>query len=303
MDCMTTSDQPALAVTVALLRETSLAKAAAGLGIARDAVLVAVRATEQMLGVRLFVFATGSVDRIEVTADGRRFLHLAPQLMAHERRFVNAFSADCAAQPLRVLASQYLASYLLIDILGRYKRAYPRAPLRLSIRTEQQILGALLQCEERTVGFAAPVDFSEDVRYLHWFDLNWSLLVPESHRFAAYARAVSLRELADEELILFEQGSTGRQHVLEALHAAQVRPCCGMQATGTHTIVQMVEAGFGVAILPLLASGRVTAGHAVRVVPLVEPVQPIQSGILVANAWAEDPQILDLIAFVRAAAV
>ncbi|MBI2398026.1 MAG: hypothetical protein HYV17_09520 [Xanthomonadales bacterium] len=296
------ADRPSLDATLTLLREGSLA-AAAGVGRDAEAVLVAARAVESRLGVRLFAFAPGSPDRIEATADGRRFLHRAPRLLAEERQFLDAFQCDAEAQSLRVLCSHYLASYLLIEIIGRYLAAHPALPLRLSVRTEQQILGALLQGEERAVGFAAPVDFPEEVRYTHWFDLQWALVVPCAHRFATPARAVSLQELAQEKLILFEPGSTGRQHVLEALHAAQVRVSAAMQATGTGVIVQMVEAGLGVAILPLLASGRVTAGHAVRVVPLVESVQPIQSGILVANAWAEDPQILDLIAFVRAAAI
>ena len=54
-----------------------------------------------------------------------------------------------------------------------------------------------------------------------------------------------------------------------------------MEITNTETIVRLVEAGLGVSIVPLMASGVVTQGRRVSVRPLAERIRPIDSGVLI----------------------
>jgi DNA-binding transcriptional LysR family regulator len=42
----------------------------------------------------------------------------------------------------------------------------------------------------------------------------------------------------------------------------------------------MVEAGLGIAIVPLLPSGAVTKGRRISVIALDAPIRPIHSGVL-----------------------
>jgi DNA-binding transcriptional LysR family regulator len=91
---------------------------------------------------------------------------------------------------------------------------------------------------------------------------------------------VRLQDLVSEPLILYERGSTGRQHVLDAFHDYGLVPRVTLETTSTETIVSMVEAGLGVSIVPLLASGVVTRGRRVDVRPLNGAIRPIHSGIL-----------------------
>jgi DNA-binding transcriptional LysR family regulator len=53
-----------------------------------------------------------------------------------------------------------------------------------------------------------------------------------------------------------------------------------METTNTEIIVRMVEAGLGVSIVPLLASGVVTRSRRVIVRNLTAHIRPIQSGVL-----------------------
>lgn len=281
-----------------LLDTGSVTRTAASCRRTPEQVLTTARSLEQQLGTKLISMIDGNPNRIEPTSAGRVFQHRGRRLLEEERHFVKSVSGQRRDNQLRVFASHYLASYLLIDLIADYRRAHPDVALRLSVRTEQQVMGAMLQSTECAVGFCAPVDFPEDVDYTHWFDMTWSLVVPEGHALATRA-SVSMSDLTDEELILFEAGSTGRQHVLEAFHTAGARPRVGMQATTTAIIVQMVEAGLGVSLLPLLDSGRVTEGKAVTVVPLRERLQPIQSGIFVPAAFSGDPLVQDFIAYAR----
>src|SRR4029077_73016 len=112
------------------------------------------------------------------------------------------------------------------------------------------------------------------------FSLGWSLITPAQHRFLR-AGEVRLHDLTDVPLILFERGSTGRQHVMDAFHGQGLSPRVDMETTNTEIIVRMVEAGLGVSIVPLMPSGRVTRGRRVGVRSLGDQIRPIHSGILV----------------------
>jgi DNA-binding transcriptional LysR family regulator len=91
---------------------------------------------------------------------------------------------------------------------------------------------------------------------------------------------VTLDDLGSEPLILYERGSTGRQHVLDAFHEHGLAPRVALETTSTETIVSMVEAGLGISIVPLLPSGAVTRGRRVVVLPVGAKIRPIHSGIL-----------------------
>src|SRR5204863_3678864 len=111
------------------------------------------------------------------------------------------------------------------------------------------------------------------------FSMDWSLIAPLKHPLLKMPR-LQLKQLVDVPLILFERGSTGRQHVIEAFHGQGLSPRVDMEATNTEIVVRMVEAGLGVSIVPLMSSGIVTRGRRIGMCPLGHQIRPIHSGIL-----------------------
>src|SRR5260221_14362985 len=109
--------------------------------------------------------------------------------------------------------------------------------------------------------------------------MGWSLITPQNHPLLR-KKQVRLKDLTDIPLILFERGSTGRQHIMDAFHGAGLSPRVDTETTNTEIIVRMVEAGLGVSIVPLMPSGMVTKGHRVGVRGLGRQIRPIHSGIL-----------------------
>jgi DNA-binding transcriptional LysR family regulator len=128
--------------------------------------------------------------------------------------------------------------------------------------------------------------------------MDWSLLVPRRHSLLNKQK-VRLADVVNEPLILFERGSTGRQHVLDAFQERGLNPRVSMETTTTEIVVRMVEAGLGVAIVPLLPGGVVTRGRKVGVVPIVESIRPINSGILTRRGETLSQAAQEFIAFVR----
>lgn len=102
---------------------------------------------------------------------------------------------------------------------------------------------------------------------------------------------VTLEEISRRPLILFEPGSTGRQHILEAFYNAGLTPKVAMEATTTSVIVRMVEAGLGVSLVPVLRSGAVTRGLNVRQLPISQKIRPLHTGIFVSPACRADDAV------------
>ncbi len=100
-------------------------------------------------------------------------------------------------------------------------------------------------------------------------------------------------------LIVFERGSTGRQHVLDAFHGLGLSPRVDMEATTTGIVVKMVEAGLGVSLVPLMPNGAVTRGVRVGVRSLAGQIAPINSGILLRRGEKPGPAAEAFIRFLR----
>lgn len=284
-----------LAAVVALIEAGDFGRAAQQCARTQTRLRGDLRDVETWLGVALArVDASGQV---QPSAEGLRWLPRAQALLGEAERLRDLFRQQACARELRVICSHYLASYLLIDRLQAFRLRHPGVVLKLSVRTEIQILSALQQDSLCSVGFCAPLESPPGLRYRHWFSMLWSAVLSVDHPLAQ-RRSLSLVDLAREPLILFEPGSTGRQHLLQAFHRAGVEPQVALQATTTALIVQMVEAGLGVAVLPLLPSGCVTAGRALAVVPVSERIEAIDSGIFMRPEWADDPLANELIDWV-----
>jgi DNA-binding transcriptional LysR family regulator len=177
------------------------------------------------------------------------------------------------------VASHYLIAYVLIDAVRQFHAANPDIRVRLTSRTERDIEQVLLEDVHVSLGVAAPYAPSPELAYSHLFSMDWSVITPARHRLLRQEQ-VTLSQLAEHPLILYESGSTGRQHLVDAFLRRGIAPAVEMETTNTDLIVRMVEAGLGVSIVPLLPSGAVTRGRRVGVRPLADEVRPIDSGIL-----------------------
>jgi DNA-binding transcriptional LysR family regulator len=148
------------------------------------------------------------------------------------------------------------------------------------------------------MGVAAPYEPSPDFDYHELFAMSWSLITPQRHSLST-SRRVRLHDVAAQPLIIYERGSTGRQHVLDAFHENGVAPHVAFETTSTETIVSMVEAGLGISIVPLLPSGAVTRGRRVEARRLDATIRPIHSGVLLRRGERLSAPAMRLFDFIR----
>jgi DNA-binding transcriptional LysR family regulator len=268
-----------VAAFVELARQGTLREAAAVLHITEQGVRNRLVALEKRLRVELYRKQRGPRRVHPLTEQGQQFLPHALAFLERARQLAEIFHRSNEPHEIHVAATQYLILYVLIDAVRRFHAAYPHIRVRLSNRTEQEIESDLLRDPEVVLGVAAPYEASPELEYRHLFSMNWSVITPLSHPLLR-KKSIELNDLIDLPLILFERGSTGRQHVIDAFHGSGLSPRVDMETTNTEIIVRMVEAGFGVSIVPLMPSGVVTRGHRLGKRSLGNRIRPIHSGIL-----------------------
>jgi DNA-binding transcriptional LysR family regulator len=278
------ADYPSLstdqvAAFVELARLGSLRHAARELHITEQGLRNRLLALEARLRVELYRKSRGPRRATPLTEQGREFLPQALAFLERARQLAEHFRSSGEPREIHVAATQYLILYVLIDAVRRFHEAYPDIRVRLSNRTEEEVEEALLHDPEVALGVAAPYESAPELEYIHLFSLSWSLITPPGHPLVRRPR-LRLRDLVDLPLILFEHGSTGRQHVMEAFHGEGLSPRVDMETTNTDIIVRMVEAGLGVSVVPLMPGGEVTRGRKVSVRSLGDQIRPIHSGIL-----------------------
>jgi DNA-binding transcriptional LysR family regulator len=287
-----------VAAFVALAQQGSVRLAAEKLTITEQGARSRLLTLEERLGVELYRKRRGARRSTPLTSDGARFLPHAIAFLERAGELGDLFSNAPENQEIHIVASQYLTLYLLIDAIKRFHVAFPSVHVRLSVRTEKEIEDALLSDPGVTVGVAAPYEASTELEYRHLFSMDWSVITPPRHPLSR-KRVLRLQHLSDQPLILFERGSTGRQHVFDAFHAQGITPRVDMEMTNTEVIVRMVEAGLGVSIVPLLPSGAVTRGRRVEVRGLGRQIRPIDSGVLMRRGEKLPPAAARLVDFMR----
>ena len=277
-----------VAAFVELARQGSLHAAAAALHLTEQGVRNRLLVLESRLRVSLYQKRRGPRRSGPLTDQGRRFLPHALAFLERAARLTELFAGVPEQREVHVAATQYLILYTLINAIARFRKVFPDVQVRLSNRTEREIEAGLLNDPDLDFGVAAPYEAATSLEYRHLFSLDWGLIAAPRHPLLRRP-ALTLRELADQPLICYERGSTGRQHVLDAFHALSLSPRLIMETTNTEIVVRMVEAGLGLALAPLLPDGGVTRGHRVGVRMLPGQVRPIQSGVLLRRGAGLSP--------------
>jgi DNA-binding transcriptional LysR family regulator len=288
-----------VAAFVELSRAGSLRAAAAALHLTEQGVRNRLVALEARLGgVDLYHKQRGPRRRSPLTRHGERFLPHALAFLDRARQLADLFTGTDGPSEVRVAATQYLTLYVMLDAVRAFHRAFSSIRVRLSTRTERDIEDALLRDPDLSFGVAAPYEAGADLDYRHLFSLDWGLIAPPGHPLLR-KRNLSLADLADAPLIVFERGSTGRQHVLDAFRGLGLNPRIDMEATTTGIVVKMVEAGLGVSVVPLMPNGSVTRGAKVGARSLAGQVRAIHSGILLRRGEAPGPAAEAFIRFLQ----
>ncbi|SDC69262.1 LysR family transcriptional regulator [Paraburkholderia lycopersici] len=293
---------------VAVAEEQHFGRAAARLSMTQPPLSQAIRALEETLGVALFARTRRSV---ELTAVGADLLPEVRRLLASAEA-LRPLAQSLARGEAGVLALAFVstADYGLLPLLLRdFGARYPRVRLQLTEATSD------VQVEELVAGRLDAGLVISPLPPRHAAQLCWLPVAREplvaampsalSARLGGAAddgwhdAAVSLRDLADAPLVIFPRHLAPGFYdsIMDCYGAAGIAPNVGQEAIQMQTIVSLVSAGMGVALVP--QSLRHLRRTGVVYQPLAGPVPAIETGLVWRSAGVS-PVLAAFIEIVRA---
>ncbi|MEJ1978336.1 MAG: LysR family transcriptional regulator [Acetobacteraceae bacterium] len=269
-------DVPALTAFIAIADAGTVHAAAARLGVSQPALSRRLQRLETALGVRLFA---RSGQRLRLSEVGAQLL---PQARAHLDGLgrVLADVRDAARYGTATVTVGCLATLsveILPGILADYARSRPQVRLRvldLSAREiEQSVREGTADFALTMLGVPEPGLTQELLA-----EEPMVLLAAAGHELAARP-AARWRDLAGVKLIAIGPQSANRR-LLESVQAS-----IGVELEWQHevqrlgTAVELVAAGMGLAVLPLLAA-TASPRTDVRAIPLLDPPVTRRLGVI-----------------------
>lgn len=251
---------------VALADERQFTRAADLAGISQSGLSAAIRNLEEELGTKLF---TRTTRKVEPTEAGLALLPFARSMLAtatEARDAVVQVSRELAGT-LRVGAEQCLGIVDVATLLERFHRRYPRVEIAFTQAGSHELLAGVRD-GDLDAAFVATAGHTGTLPRTVLGQEPVVLLCPPEHPLASRS-SVDRAETGGESYIDFHPSWAVRQLNDDAFAARSVRRRVRFTVNDVHTLLDMVDRGLGVAIVPRHVAAK---PQAARLVPI--PVSP-----------------------------
>ena len=248
------------------LRETGhFGKAADSCFVTQSTLSAGLRDIESLLGIVL-VERTRRIVRF--TALGEKIADKAIRVLREAEEL--AEMARSEGQPLhgelRMGVIPTIAPFLLPAMLPKLRNEWPELKLYLREETSQAACEALNRGQLDCVLLALPFACG-DVDSAALFDDPLFVAYPGGE--APAGASVEVDSIDEGRMLLLEDGHCLKDHALAACNRPELRAQAAMMGTSLHTLVQMVDNGLGITIVPSMAIGAgILGGTRVDAKPL-----------------------------------
>jgi DNA-binding transcriptional LysR family regulator len=267
---------------IAVAEELHFGKAAERLHMTQPPLSQTILQLEELLGAPLFERSRRAV---ALTPAGEALLPEARRLLAQAGTLPELVRRAAAGEQGRLsLAFVSSADYsVLPPFLRRYRGAYPQVQIALREATSDRQVDDLLHARIDAGLLSPPLPDKASVQ------LDYRKVLAEPLMLAAPAGLVPdgpvwLREVPAAPLIIFPRPIAPALHdaILGCFRAAGITPVIGQEAIQMQTIVGLVSAGMGMALVPQSVSNLMRPGVEYRA--LRDPVPLVETGL----AWRRD---------------
>ena len=215
---------------------------------------------------------------------GEEIVGRARGLLADAEALVEATAAsrNPLSGTLRMGVIPTIAPFFLPGALPALRDVYPDLKLHLTEATSQELCDRLHTGSLDVVLYALPYRCG-DVEETVLFDDPFVAAFPDRHKRGdtTLPDRVDPESMDTQTLLLLEEGHCLRDHALAACSIPGVDRTRSILATSLHTLVQMVDNGLGVTLLPQLAiDGGILHGTTIETVPLAEGAPPRRIGLV-----------------------
>jgi LysR family transcriptional regulator, hydrogen peroxide-inducible genes activator len=264
---------------VALSEAKHFGKAAEACFVNQSTLSAGIRELESLLGLTL----------VERTRRVVRFTPLGDRMVAKAHRILREAEdltdmARAAEKPLtgelRMSVIPTIAPFLLPKLLPELRRRYPELKLYLREETSAVACEAMHHGQVDCVLLALPFA-AGDVEQAVLFDDALFVAFPKDDPRDPPAKIAP--DLIDEaKLLLLVDGHCLKDHALAACNRPELRASATMIATSLHTLVQMVDNGLGLTLVPEMA---IKAGLLNGTQVIARPLDTMQASRSIGLIW------------------
>lgn len=263
---------------VALKDHGHFGRAAESCYVTQSTLSAGIRELETLIGVVL----------VERTRRVVRFTPLGERIVEKARRVLREADelgdlARAAGRPLsgemRMSVIPTIAPFLLPRILPKLRHDYPDLKLYLREETSGQACEGLHHGRTDCVLLALPYACG-DVETAPLFDDRLFVAFREGEMDPS--TSIRPAEIDETRLLMLEDGHCLKEHALAACNRPELRAEATMLGTSLHTMVQMVDNGLGVTMLPEMA---IAAGILDHTHITARPLQADNPSRRIALVW------------------
>lgn len=231
---------------VAIAETGSISAAAAQLNVSQSAVALALTELERSLKVQLCV--RRKAHGITLTRAGSETLHRSRDLLRQAEDMGQSVVGTSLTGPLSLGCYLTLAPTLLPRLLAEFGRQHGKVDVDFSEDTADELQRRVLAGELELV-ILYDMTVSPDVERVELSRARPHVVLPADHPLAAASEAeVSLRDLAEEPMILYDSAPSST-HTLLLCKQAGIRPHVRHTTTNFETARGLVGRGLGWAML------------------------------------------------------
>jgi DNA-binding transcriptional LysR family regulator len=268
----------------------SMTRAAEKLFMTQSAISSRVSALEEELGILL-------IDRRDrqqfaLTNAGMRFLNYAERLMTIHRQLRDELGTeDAGVHLLRVGAIESVLHTWLIPLLQHLRSVHPNLQLELTVEITPVLVEAVKRGTLDLV-FAAQSISAPDIRTR---PLPTMEMVFVGARQLKRRTPYTLAEIVSSEMMTFQRGSQPHLALLEQLRGEGLEPPRLHTISSIPAMVHLIESGFGIATLPLIAAQSLVQKHEIAILHCETPLSPLP----VQASYRYDPGSSSLLAVIQ----
>ena len=254
---------------IAVAEELHFSRAAERLCISQPPLSQQIRSLEDELGVKLF---ERTKRHVQLTEAGKVFLERSYLVLAQLEQAIVVTQRIGRGEVGRLaLGFVDTAMYTVLpEILRTFREQFPAVQLELhELTTSQQIQA--LHHKQIDIGIVRSAISEPGLSVECFVPESLVLALPETHPLSAQTQ-VSLSTLADELFILFpaKLGPVFYEQIIHSCQQAGFHPKVSQEAVQMQTIVGLVAAGLGIAIVPASLQNFYRSGVIYR--PLQEQI-------------------------------
>ena len=263
---------------VALQTHGHFGRAAEACFVTQSTLSAGIKELETLIGVTL-VERTRRVVRfsplgLRVAEKARRILREAEELADMVRAAGKPLSGE-----LRMGVIPTIAPFLLPTLLPRLRQQWPDLKLYLREETSAAACEGLQRGQLDCVLLALPYSCGE-VEAAVLFEDRLMVAFPPGGA-DGLPETVPASAIDEDKLLLLEDGHCLKDHALSACNRPELRAHAAMMGTSLHTLIQMVDNGLGLTLVPEMAvkaglldgtrvvARRLDAEHPLRTIALV----------------------------------